>query len=563
MLLERLRARAAPVWALVFALNLVIFVPRMVFPNRSAGTVLWYPHRARVPGIAYELGLLLALLALGAGSRFQRAQRAMAVLLLAALLLFITYYEAYQHYFCIDPAVVDDVRLLVGLSHFLRDASIAWCLSVTGVVTAYVLAVALAARTCRRFQDWAREIPTRKRTIGALAFAVASSALVFGAKQAPENTLVQPISDDIFANVAASRQLLASERAIFDSTPDTRYDGFLSTSLSRRPNVYLLMFEAYGEILATCQSNTAYRELLARIGTQLAAAGFHARSGYSNAPIYGGRSWLSIGTVQTGIRMDVQSTYHVLERTAPRLPTLTTFFKAHGYYTIALQPWDKTRFGLPVDDIYQRDRLVVRKDLPYKGSLYGVAGVPDQFSLGYFSEHFLSSAPQPWFVFYMATSTHYNWSSEPPFVQDYKQLEPPGWDPSHVVPWAALPGIDAVTDTKFVHYLGDIVYEWRSLAAFIEKHRDEDALFLVLGDHQPFLHCGGTESFHTPLHVISRDPSLVDMFVDVGLEPGLYARPGAREPLRHEGIFSLLVSKLTDDPSRYFPAGIALSGLRR
>jgi hypothetical protein len=243
------------------------------------------------------------------------------------------------------------------------------------------------------------------------------------------------------------------------------------------------------------------------------------------------------------------------------LPTLTRFFAAHGYQTMTLQPWDQPRTGLPSDDIFRRDRVVVHKDLPYHGEPYGVAGVPDQFSLGYFDEHVLKTAPQPRFMFYMATSTHFDWSSVPPFLRDYKRLEA-RWDDADLVPWAPLEGTDAITDPQLGRYFADVVYEWRALAQFIAARKDEDALIVVLGDHQPLLHCGaGPESFNTPLHVIARDPALLDRFADVGLSPGLYTPPGGQTPLKHEGIYSLLVSRLTGAP--YFPAGISASGLRR
>jgi hypothetical protein len=554
--------RAASTWALVLVLDLVAFVPRLVFPNPAAGSILLHPKdRPGTPGIAYELGLLLCLLALTAHHRWRRVFQTAAVLLFAAFLLFSTYHEAYLHAFYIDPAVVDDWRLLLGLGHFLRDASSGWWLAIAAALLAYALAIALAVFTFGRFQAWAAAIPLRTRAIGVAAWALAGGAVVATVRHPPTNALVQPISDGIFVNVSASRSAIANRHAVFDAAPDTRYDGLAALPMARRPNVYVMFFEAYGELLATCSSQTAYRDLLGRLEQRFTQSGFHMRSGYSTAPIYGGRSWLSIGTLQTGIRIDSPSTYRVLEQSAPRVPTLTRFFQAHGYRTLMLQPWDQPRFGLPFDDIFQRDVTVVRKDLPYHGGKYGVAEVPDQYSLGYFQEHFLSSAPQPRFVFYMATSTHYNWWSAPPLMRDWKEMDgvPP---PAHVIPFAPLAGEAAITDAEYQRYFADVVYEWRVLADFIEARRDEDALVIVLGDHQPLLHCDATETFNTPVHVIARDPSLVDAFADVGLEKGLYVPPGAHPPLRHEGFFSLLVSKLTGI-ARYFPSGIGPSGLRR
>jgi hypothetical protein len=459
--------------------------------------------------------------------------------------------------------VVDDWRLLIGLSHYIHDASRRWILAVAAGVVVYALAVALAAWTFARFQTWAESVAPRRRAVAALVFALVGGVAVASLRHPPANAIVQPLADGIVVNVRASRVALAKQRAIFDRPPDRRYDAFLSLPMARRPNVYLMFFEAYGQILATCTSKTAYRDLVGRIEAQLGARGFHARSGFSVAPIFGGRSWLSISTMQTGVRVDAQRAYQVLWETAPALPTLTRFFKAHGYYTITLQPWDRPRVGLPSHDFFGRDRFVMRSDLPYRGVPYGVAGVPDQYSLGYFSEHFLASAPQPRFVFYMATQSHYNWWPPPPMVRDWKALDAPV-PVAEDVPWAPLAGVAAVTDADLARYLADVAYEWRVLAGFIEAHRDEDALFVVLGDHQPLLHCGDeADTFETPLHLIARDATLVDRFADVGLVPGLYAPPGARPPLRHEGLYSLLIAKLAECSDCYVPEGIAPSALRR
>jgi hypothetical protein len=92
-----------------------------------------------------------------------------------------------------------------------------------------------------------------------------------------------------------------------------------------------------------------------------------------------------------------------------------------------------------------------------------------------------------------------------------------------------------------------------------------------MGDHQPRLDCPGTPvSFNTPIHVLSRDPQLVDLFADVGLVPGLYAPPGQHPPIKHEGLLSLLVSKLSSIDRApgapalpYLPSGLPVSSLRR
>jgi hypothetical protein len=148
-------------------------------------------------------------------------------------------------------------------------------------------------------------------------------------------------------------------------------------------------------------------------------------------------------------------------------------------------------------------------------------------------------------------------------VRDYRKVEGPV-APGDVAPWPDLEGRAAVADPLLRDYLATVEYEWRVLADFIEERKNEDALIVVVGDHQPGqIECAESPvTFNTPFHLLSRDGALIDRFSDVGLEPGLYATPRATPQLKHEGLYSLIVSKLTDRDV-YVPNGAAPSGLRR
>jgi hypothetical protein len=71
--------------------------------------------------------------------------------------------------------------------------------------------------------------------------------------------------------------------------------------------------------------------------------------------------------------------------------------------------------------------------------------------------------------------------------------------------------------------------------------------------------------------VISRDRAFVERFADAGFTPGMYAEPSRPAPLLHEGLFSLVVTKLAEAYgtaetlkfARYYPEGISLAGLHR
>jgi hypothetical protein len=70
---------------------------------------------------------------------------------------------------------------------------------------------------------------------------------------------------------------------------------------------------------------------------------------------------------------------------------------------------------------------------------------------------------------------------------------------------------------------------------------------------------------NSPIHVISRDPALVQRFRAAGFQPGMLADPHQGKRFKHEGLFSLMVSNLAalygNQAVPYFPDGIGLSGL--
>lgn len=63
-----------------------------------------------------------------------------------------------------------------------------------------------------------------------------------------------------------------------------------------------------------------------------------------------------------------------------------------------------------------------------------------------------------------------------------------------------------------------------------------------MGDHQPYF--AETESFTTPIHVLSRDEGLLRRFREYASVSGLRPSPPAR-PLHHAGLYSLLVRVVT------------------
>jgi hypothetical protein len=92
-------------------------------------------------------------------------------------------------------------------------------------------------------------------------------------------------------------------------------------------------------------------------------------------------------------------------------------------------------------------------------------------------------------------------------------------------------------------YAQAVTYQLQMLTEFVLNNRDEHSLFVLIGDHQPPRVSRRADGWATPIHIISRDPALVDHLAEYGFSPGLRVR--TLEPtLHHEGVYSLLVRLL-------------------
>lgn len=554
-------------WFSLALINAALFLPAYFHQEAPRS---WKPLGA----LALEFVGLLTLLTWSAGTRLAKLARVTAFFSWALLLLFLTYHHMYAFFFLRPPALAEDWRLSLNLVHFLSDElsprvtaiAVFGMVTMAGVLRAVWLLFAAVQRQASAFSR-------RHLALGVgLVWVVAAVGLRISQAKG-ERYGVQLLSHDIADNYLASMEYAAEMGALATATPDLRYDALMQVELTKKPNVYWLMIEAYGGVLATCSSQQAYQSLMAYVQERLAKKGYGARTAYSRAPIHSGGSWMSIATVESGIRIDRTSSFDFFERTANRVPTVSAFFRAQGYQTLALQPGSAVRAGLKRYDMYRRHVNVTATELGYQGPAFVFTGIPDQYSVGHFLDETLARAQAPYFVYYMSVSTHYDWWVTPPFVRDWKVLNQKGTDlEPQLMPWATLKGVEEISDNAERNYFRTVEYEWRVLAELIEREASDDAIFFVMGDHQPRLSCPSVEkSFETPVHIISRDSSFLERFDAVGFTPGFFATPQQHPVLRHEGLFSLWVSKLLEHSGEapsvaaqlYQPQGIGLPGLLR
>jgi hypothetical protein len=528
--------------------------------------------------VSIDFALLLMALVWTASTRARRSVRVVCVTLYGFLWIFLAYDHAVAHYFLRTPALGEDIRLGLNLLHFLGSfVRSRWSADVLGLVIA-MLVLWVVARTFRALQLQAAgwSTPTRAGVSAALLVPALASMLWFGIK--PDQPVLQLTSKRIYYNYRASRREAQRMAAFRNAKPDRRYDAYAQVKLRRKPAFYLFLVEAYGEILATWDMAPAYRALLARVEQRLRASGLHACTAYSAAPVHGGTSWLSISTVHTGVLIDRPLAYAAVESVGARIPSLTHFFHDQGYRTFSLQPGSTEHAGIRRFDLFNHDVPVDALSLAYTGQNFGWGHIPDQYSISTFRERFLERAQQqPRYVFYMGLSTHFPWGDGvPPYVRDPRRLNqsaqvpltPSDIDDS----WSEIPEAEHIATPLRRSYFRSVAYEWRLLTEWIEAEASHDSVFVIAGDHQPRLEWNipGAVTMNTPVHLLAQDAAFIDSFEAQGFQPGLYADPELHPALKHQGLFSLLISKLVaafgEEPKRvlpYYPNGLPLAAINR
>lgn len=568
-LLARVTWRPRAIVVLGVLLDLLLFVPWTLFREGAYFPGSTETHLA--PGIYPETVLhvsvewlvLLAVVALFARTRLARTARGVGAVLYSVFLLFLVYHQGYLYFYRRPPALVSDVHLLVRLFHFLlMDPK--WAVLLGACLCCVALFCVLAGAFLERVQAIARGAHARHVLFGLFVALCGCVASLRWSGIENDRPVVQLLARHVMVNVQFSRMRLETQRVFAASPPDLRYETFLHPIFRRTPNVHLLMVEAYGEVLATSDMRDAYRGALDDLQERLARKGHSFASAYSKSPIHSGFSWLAISTVQTGVRIDDQVLYDALEGGAARVPSLTSFLRAQGYHTMALEPGNRERTGLRHFDLFGRDTVVEAPALEYRGPRYGWGEIPDQYSLGFFRERFLRAPPEPRFVFFMSVSTHYDWTGTPPYAADWHALGEAGAPPSVL---KTQPGVERIASEARRRYFRSVAYDLASLGDYIEGEGETDAVFFILGDHQPKVD-GADGSSKTPLHVISRDKALVDRFAARGFGRGLFVDPKATATIAHEGFFSLVASILAEhtgatETLKIYPDGISQSGLKR
>jgi hypothetical protein len=339
-------------------------------------------------------------------------------------------------------------------------------------------------------------------------------------------------------------------------------------SLKSKPDIYLIFVESYGRLL---YDNTflraSYFKCLDSCESVLLRNGLALSTGFSTPPVSGGQSWLSYTSVLFGYNIRNQGTFNSLLKN-PEMSRYHSFFRIlnlNGYKTYRLNAMPQaSHLEVPwniYSGFYSIDQWINFSDLKYTGRLYGFGpSPPDQYSINFAGRFIKNDNEGPFAMFFITQTTHN-----------------PFYNPGHIVPdWQSLnlqPDNASLHASVFLRkplitdYAKAIQYDLSVLVQFITSVRDSNAVFILIGDHQPPILTGSDDGFETPVHIISRNSAFSDAFRRFGFKEGMKADEQA-VPIRHEGIYSMFMREFirffgedNSDLPEYLPYGIKTNEL--
>lgn len=300
-------------------------------------------------------------------------------------------------------------------------------------------------------------------------------------------------------------------------------------ALLRGKNVLVIFVESYGRtVFDNPEFALQIRPLLERTSGELAQNGFAVRSGFLTSPTVGGLSWLAHGTAMSGLWIDNQIRYNSLM--ISERPTLNRVFNQAGWRTVAVMP--AITMDWPEGNYYGYDHIYHAHNLGYQGKSFNWVTMPDQYTLAAFHARELakpSTNLAPVMAEIALISSHAPWTPVPQLIDwnavgdgtAFNAQATSGDSPEDV--WKDNARIRS-------QFRLSIEYALETITAYVMKYGDDDLVVLVLGDHQPApIVTGDTDNRDVPIHLIARDPNVIEAAAHWQWTPGML--PSADAPV--------------------------------
>ena len=307
-------------------------------------------------------------------------------------------------------------------------------------------------------------------------------------------------------------------------------------------DVYIIFIESYGQTVFDRNRHlSSILPVLNQLEIGLADRGFAVRSGFFKSPAFGGSSWLAHGTVASGVRLSDQLVYDLL--ISSEAVTIAHIFKQAGYRTISVMPANEIPW--PQGKFFGYQKHYFARDFQYRGPRFGWSPMPDQYVLEYIYRQEILPRKQPLFIELVLVSSHAPFNRQPPYLKDWSQID--NGSIYHQKETLNFPVVWPDLTNAAEAYVSAIIYEMTVITNFIEQYVDDEALIVIMGDHQPNVQITGSDStWSVPVHVISRNKHFLEPFEKKGYTPGLIPK----QPPPHSGMETFLPDFLKAFSSR-------------
>ncbi|WP_432026708.1 CDP-alcohol phosphatidyltransferase [Streptomyces sp. 1222.5] len=526
---ERHPAGARALSVTVTVLAAVLVVAALVMPNSVVN--LGPAKFLRIPGEA----VIGAAVMLALPRRPRVVLAAVSGVALGAMTLLNALDMGFNQYLGRSFNLVLDWSLLTDAESYLEDSlgRTATLAAVAGVFALVLLLfVLLALSTVRLSNLLARHTGTATR-----------GTLIAGVVWITCTSLGLQVSGVPLASERTATALKVQARRVSDTLRDeaefrkvARVDAFGNTPGSqlvpdlRGKDMIFTFIESYGRsaIEDPIMAPGVDRTLDVRTKA-LAAAGFHAKSGWLTSATYGGSSWLGHSTTMSGLWISNQQRYRTVM--ASDHMSLTDAFERTGAFdTVGVMPG--VQKGWPEQKWYGLGKVYNAFQLGYKGPKFSWSTMPDQYALQQYQERVHSKRPaggKSRMSLLILTSSHQPWAPIPKMVgwdqlgdgSVFKGVEAAGNDPADVI---------ADTTKSREEYGKSVQYSVTALTEWLERYGTEDTVLVFLGDHQPIARVSGNHaSRDVPVSIVAKDPRVLDKVADWHWTDGL--RPAHDAPV--------------------------------
>lgn len=534
-------------------------IPRLLIAFLLVNVLLlvpqWLVSGSFGPGwIALESLLLVGVFSLLSRRRWSTVMAASTAFFLV-LLSFVAFADAVTRQSVGRPLnIYLDLHLVSAVYKLLNGAlgPVAAILLMLGLTLCYVLLILILAYLWAPVEVHSRKPSTRIVGLGLMVL----FGIGLAGKEMPilANRITLPgiyiARDQIrhFLRMLEERERFTAEMAAA-SDIKRGVSGFLGQLVEH--DVVLAFVESYGvSALYDPRFSPVILSRLDVLERRMAVADLHLATGALVAPTQGGQSWLAHGSLSSGLWLSNQLRYDLM--LASGRQTLIDDFRDSGHRTVAVMP--AITLAWPEGERLGYEQIFVHRNMGYAGPELNWVTMPDQYTWSFLERVVLTpddDDERPVFAEVGLISSHAPWTPILPVLDDWESIGDGSifnlWKNAGDHPNELWRDIDRVRE----HYALSLDYAIDAMTSYAERYVDDRTLLIVVGDHQAApLIIGSDASRAVPMHVISRDPAMIEPFLDWGFQRGALPDP-KREPEGMEVFRSWFVRAFSKPSTRH------------